>query len=125
MISENEAGGRPDILNLELTEKASLYAAYMPFVENGGLFIPVRSGATDNYALGDELFLLLRLRLEDVDERLPTPGRVVWITPAGAQGQRTPGVGIQFSSKDGGTTRQRIETILAGSLNAERATNTL
>lgn len=125
MAAENESNEQSGILNLELTDKSALYAAYMPFVENGGLFIPVRGGAAAEYALGDELFLLLRLRMDDVDERLPTPGRVVWITPAGAQGQRAAGVGIQFSSKDGGTTQQRIETILAGSVNAEQPTNTL
>ena len=31
-------GGRNAILTLTLKDKAQLYAAYMPFVRNGGLF---------------------------------------------------------------------------------------
>src|SRR5690606_32591612 len=33
-------GGRPAVLSLSVKDAASLHAAYMPFVENGGLFIP-------------------------------------------------------------------------------------
>lgn len=125
MASESGSGGQPGILNLELTDKASLYAAYMPFVRNGGLFIPVRRGTAGDYALGDELFLLLHLRLDGNDDRLPIAGRVIWVTPSGAQGQRTPGVGMQFSTQDSGAAQQRIEAIMAGSLDSDRPTNTL
>lgn len=125
MPPEYETGSKPGILNLELTAKEALYSAYMPFVENGGIFVPMRDSSIRQYGLGDEVLLLLRLRLEDVDERLPTPGRVAWITPGGAQGQRKPGIGIQFAAKDRGTTQQRIEAILAGSVTSNRPTNTL
>ena len=33
-------GARNSILNLTIKDKAVLYAAYMPFVKHGGLFIP-------------------------------------------------------------------------------------
>ena len=34
------AGARPGVVQLAIREKAALYAAYMPFVEGGGLFVP-------------------------------------------------------------------------------------
>ena len=33
-------GARNGILSLTIKDKAVLYAAYMPFVKNGGMFIP-------------------------------------------------------------------------------------
>lgn len=107
------------ILSLAIKDKGSLYAAYLPFVKNGGVFIPTQK----SYKIGDEVFMLLLLMEEK--ERLPVAGRVVWITPAGAQGNRTPGIGVQFSEKDGGATRTKMEALLAGALNADRLNHTM
>lgn len=107
------------ILSLAIKDKGSLYAAYMPFVKNGGLFIPT----TKPYKIGDEVFMLLTL-MEDKD-RLPVAGKVVWVTPQGAQGNRTPGIGVQFSEQDNGQTRNKIEGLLAGALKADRPTHTM
>ena len=50
----------------------------------------------------------------------------VWITPAGAQGNRTAGIGVQFNdSADGEAARTKIESILAGILTQERPTHTM
>ena len=73
---------KPGLLTLTIKDKSALYLAYMPFVKNGGLFIPTNS----NYRLGDEVFMLLNLMGED--EKLPVAGRVIWVTPKGAQGNR-------------------------------------
>ena len=35
-----DGGPRNGILSLTIKDKAVLYAAYMPFVKHGGLFIP-------------------------------------------------------------------------------------
>lgn len=107
------------ILSLAIKDKGSLYAAYMPFVKNGGLFIPTNKP----YKIGDEVFMLLTL-MED-KERLPVAGKVIWVTPQGAQGNRTPGIGVQFSEQDNGQTRNKIEGILAGALKADRPTHTM
>lgn len=123
MASEDQPAPQPGIINLELADKNALYRAYMSFVPNGGLFIPMRETGGREYRLGEEVFLLLKL--QEQDKQLPIPGKVVWITPVGAQGQRTPGIGIQFSNQDRGRTQQQIETILAGALNSNRATDTL
>ncbi len=111
-------GPRGGILTLTIKDKSVLYAAYMSFIKNGGLFIPT----SKDYKLGDEVFMLLTLMEEP--ERLPVAGKVVWITPRGAQGNRAAGVGVQFN-EDGANTRNKIETYLAGALKTDRQTHTL
>lgn len=110
---------QPGILTLNIQDKASLVAAYMPFIKNGGLFIPTSKA----YRLGDEVFMLLTL-LDD-PERLPVAGKVVWLTPRGAQNKRPQGIGIQFNLQDAGATQRKIESLLAGALGQERPTHTL
>lgn len=115
-------GARPGasngILSLTIKDKAVLYAAYMPFLEAGGLFIPTGK----SYTLGDEVFLLLNLM--DEPEKIPVAGKVVWITPKGAQANRVAGIGVQFSEADD-TAHKKIETYLAGSLDSDRPTHSM
>jgi type IV pilus assembly protein PilZ len=113
------SGGRQGILSLTIKDKGALYAAYMPFVKNGGLFIPT----SKPYKIGDEVFMLLTLMEEK--EKLPVAGKIVWVTPAGAQGNKTAGIGVQFSDQDNGQTRNKIEGYLAGALGADRPTHTM
>ena len=65
------------------------------------------------------------LSLMDDNERIPVAGKIIWMTPRGAQGNRAHGVGVQFSPQDKGATRSKIETYLAGSLNSDRITHTM
>src|SRR5262245_43968425 len=110
---------KPGLLTLTIKDKSALYLAYMPFVKNGGLFIPTNS----SYRLGDEVFMLLNLMGED--EKLPVAGRVIWVTPKGAQGKRTAGIGVQFSEQEIGKTQKKIENYLAGALSGDKATHTM
>jgi type IV pilus assembly protein PilZ len=110
---------KPGLLTLTIKDKSALYLAYMPFVQNGGLFIPTSS----TYNLGDEVFMLLNLM--DEDEKIPVAGRVIWMTPRGAQGKRIAGVGVQFSDQDGGGTQKKIDTYLAGALGGDKPTHTM
>ncbi|ABI56763.1 PilZ domain-containing protein [Alkalilimnicola ehrlichii MLHE-1] len=110
---------RHGILSLSIKDKSALYAAYMPFLKNGGLFVP----NSKSYQLGDEVFMLLSLMEES--EKIPVVGRIAWITPQGAQGNRTAGVGVQFSDKDNGAARRKIEEYLAGALESDRPTHTM
>ena len=80
-------GVRQGILSLTIKDKSALYAAYMPFIRNGGLFIPTNK----SYKLGDDVFMLLTLM--DEKEKLPVAGKIVWVTPKGAQGNRAAGIG--------------------------------
>lgn len=111
-------GPRNGILSLTIRDKAVLYAAYMPFIQNGGLFIPTNK----SYNLGDEVFMLLNLM--DEPEKIPVAGKVVWITPKGAQGNRAAGIGVQFSGEDD-SAANKIETYLAGSIESDRPTHTM
>ena len=119
MAQEPKKGPKHGILSLNIKDKAVLYAAYMPFIKEGGLFIPTGK----NYELGDEVFMLLSLM--DEKEKIPVAGKIVWITPKGAQGNRAAGVGVQFSPQDKGVARGKIETHLAGTLESDRATHTM
>ncbi|HEY7759618.1 MAG TPA: PilZ domain-containing protein, partial [Burkholderiales bacterium] len=69
--------GRLGAISLNIKEKSVLYAAYMPYVRGGGIFIPTARP----YKLGDEIFMLISL-LDD-PAKLPVAGRVIWISPAG------------------------------------------
>ena len=119
MSNEDNLIKRPGVLSLTIKDKNELYSAYMPFIKNGGLFIPT----TRNYKLGEEVFMLLNLFSSN--DKIPVAGRVVWITPQGAQGQKHAGVGIQFNQKDSGPARNKIETLLGGALKSDRPTHTL
>ena len=119
-MSSTAGGARQGILSLALKDKATLYGAYMPYLKYGGIFVPTPK----RYFLGDEVFLLLTL--PESSDRLPVAGKVVWVTPAGAQGNRTAGIGVQFAdSSEGEAVKNKIETLLAGTLNAERPTHTM
>ncbi|TAL45962.1 MAG: pilus assembly protein PilZ [Methylovulum sp.] len=114
-----EPAPRPGILTLSIKDKNSLYAAYMSFVTNGGLFIPTNR----QYEMGQEVFMLLNLMEET--ERLPIAGKIVWKTPPGSESYRATGIGVQFTDQDGGVARNKIENYLAGALASERATHTM
>ena len=112
-------GRQQGILNLSIKDKDTLYKAFMPFIENGGLFIPT----TKEYSIGDDVFMLLNLM--DDPERIPAAGKIIWITPIGAEGNRTAGIGVQFSSQDDGATRNKIEMLLADVLHSGKPTHTM
>jgi type IV pilus assembly protein PilZ len=112
------SSAKPGLLTLTIKDKGALYQAYMPFVKNGGLFIPTSTP----YQLGEEIFMLLSL-LDG--EKIPIAGRVIWVTPKGTIGRRPAGVGVQFSEQDRGQTQKRIESYLAGALAGEKPTHTM
>jgi len=110
---------KPGVLSLAIKEKAALYAAYMPFIKGGGLFIPTNK----TYKMGEEVFMLLSL-LDDPN-KLKVVGNVAWITPV-TQGGRPQGIGVQFNPQDGGTeARNKIEALLGGVLKSSRPTHTM
>ncbi|WP_428240964.1 PilZ domain-containing protein [Gynuella sp.] len=114
----NIPGARSGILSLTMKDKAVLYAAYMPFIIGGGLFIATNK----KFGLGDDVFLLLNLMEEP--EKIPVAGKVIWITPRGAQGNRATGIGVQFDKKSS-LAKDKIETYLAGALSSEKPTHTM
>lgn len=116
----SQMAGRAGMLSLSIKERTALYAAYMPYLKNGGLFIPT----TRLHQMGDQVYMLLSLM--DDPTKLPLSGKVVWITPAGAQGNRQQGIGVQFDNNDATTeVRNKIEGILGNAMKATRQTHTM
>ena len=73
-MNDTKQNSRNGILSLTIKDKAVLYSAYMPFLDNGGLFVPTNK----LYDIGDEVFMLLTLM--DESEKIPISGKVVWET---------------------------------------------
>ena len=114
-----DAASKPGVLSLAIKEKSALYAAFMPYVKGGGLFIPTNKA----FKIGEEIFMLLSL--VDDPMKLKVVGKVIWITPS-QQANRPQGIGVQFSEKDGGMeVKNKIEAILGGALKTNRATHTM
>jgi type IV pilus assembly protein PilZ len=110
---------RPSVISLSIKEKAALYAAYMRFVDGGGLFIPTTRPAH----LGDDIYAIVSLMEEPA--KVPIPGKVCWITPAGVPG-RQQGIGVQFARNEAGAEARRvIEDLLSGVLQSARPTHTI
>ena len=111
---------RPSVLSLAIKEKSALYTAYMPFLTNGGIFVPTNK----SYSIGDEIYLILSLM--DDPAKYPIAGKVAWITPSGANNNRAQGVGVHFPEDESGTRlRTRVEEILGAALGSSRPTHTL
>ena len=111
---------RPSVVQLAIKEKAALYAAYIPLFKEGGVFIPTAR----EYKLGADVYVLLTLP-EDT-QRYPVAGKVAWVTPARAAGNRTQGVGIRFPSDEKSRLlKLKIEEILGAHLASDRPTQTI
>ncbi len=122
-MSENNVPqpiSRPGVLSLTIKERSALYAAYMPYLKGGGIFIPTPKP----YRIGDEVLMLLTLL--DEPNKLHVDGHVAWITPAGSQNNKTQGIGVQFSENENGiVVRNKIEGLLGGTLKSTRPTHTM
>ena len=111
---------RPSVIQLAIKEKAALYAAYIPMFAEGGIFIP----SARDHKLGDDVYVLITL--PDDPQRYPVAGKVAWITPARATGNRTQGVGIRFPKDEKSEQlKVKIEQILGSALDSDRPTQTI
>jgi type IV pilus assembly protein PilZ len=118
--SAGAVASRPSVIQLVFREKGALYAAYVPILLDGGLFVPT----TREYKIGEDIYLLLSL--PDDPQRYPVAGKVAWITPANASGGRTQGVGVRFPNDE--KTRLlklKIEEILGTQLQSAKPTQTI
>jgi type IV pilus assembly protein PilZ len=113
-------GARPSVIQLVFREKGALYAAYMPLLADGGLFVPT----SREYRLGEDIYLLLSL--PDDPQRYPVAGKVAWITPANASGGRTQGVGVRFPTDEKSRLlKLKIEEVLGTQVSSSKATQTV
>lgn len=93
-------------LNYVIKDPLELNLSYMPFVNEGGLFIPT----SQSFTLGDKV--MVDLLLPGRKESLQIEGKVIWITPKNALHHVLPGVGVQFIGADAKTIRSQIEAQL-------------
>lgn len=111
---------RPSVLQLALKEKGALYAAYIHRFVDGGMFVPTAR----EFRLGEDVYLLLSLP-ED-PKRYPIAGKVGWVTPTGAGGHRTQGIGVRFPKDEQcAELKVKIEQMLGTQLGSDRPTQTL
>lgn len=96
-----------------------LYAAYMPFVRDGGLFIPSRQ----EYPFGESV--TLQVLLPEQNEAIEAEGKIIWETPKASHGGKPAGIGVQFTGKNKDYLLQQIETLLAGMLKSTEPTDTI
>lgn len=114
------SAARPSVVQLAIKEKAALYAAYIPLFKEGGVFIPTAR----EYQLGADVYVLMTL--PDDTQRYPVAGKVAWVTPAKAAGNRTQGVGVRFPNDEKSRLlKLKIEEILGAHLASDRPTQTI
>ena len=115
----NEKKKREAVISIAVKDKQALYMSYMPFIEGGGLFVPSKK----EHSLGDEMFFLARIM--DEPEPVKISGKVVWMTPKGALGNKPVGIGVQFIGDDAPKVKDLIESKLGASLSLTRSTYTM
>ena len=111
---------RPEVISLNLKGKSALYAAWMPLLKGGGLFMQT----VKPHALGDEVLVVLQF-LDDPTKH-PIAGKVCWINPPNCAGNRPAGIGIQLPDSEAGRElKRRIEVVLTPVARSDRATYTV
>jgi type IV pilus assembly protein PilZ len=111
---------RPGVFTLVIRSKAALYAAWIPLLKGGGIFLP----SSKVHTLGEEILILLTL-LDDPN-KIPLQGNVAWINPAHTTGNRPQGIGVQLSDSEAARElKKKVEGLLAGALQSSRPTHTL
>jgi len=111
---------RPAVFTLVIRSKAALYAAWIPLLRGGGIFLP----SNRSHLLGEEVLILLSL-LDDPN-KIPLQGNVAWINPPHTAGNRPQGIGVQLQDNEvGRELRKKVEGLLAGALQSSRPTHTI
>ena len=116
---QHTTGYETSLFSILFEDKAALYKQYMPFIQNGGLFVHTQ----EKFSLGDTV--ALSVQLPDDSDKNNVAGRVVWITPQSAQRGLPVGIGVQFTADNALPLRHKIEGYLAGMLDSNYPTDTL
>lgn len=96
-----------------------LYKSYMPFLKNGGLFLPTNV----TFSMGQSLMLVIQL--PDIKEKFQVLGSVIWVTPENADNHRKCGVGMEFTDSAGISLGHRIMGLLSDRKDSDTPTYTL
>ncbi len=107
------------IVPLRFTSTNQLYKSFMPWLKNGGLFVPT----SKRFEMGQKV--LMMVILPGTTDKSPAAGVVAWACPKDVTGHNKPGVGIEFTDEEGVVLRLRIEGMLEEQLKSEAPTYTL
>ncbi len=91
------------VLDLVITEAIQLNLSYMPFIKDGGLFVPT----FQSYALGDSV--VVNLHLPGKNDALHIEGKVVWIIPKITLYNVLAGIGVQLTGSNAKSICNQIE----------------
>lgn len=94
------------MMSVTLEDAAALATCYMPFLKQGGIFIPT----SQKMSLYDKVEVLLSLLT--CPESIWIPGTVIWLTPAEMEDGRQPGFGLQFEAIHAAMLRDKIGVLL-------------
>ena len=103
------------ILSVRIDELVTLQGAYMPFLKNAGIFIPLAPSikqheSQDAFRLNNSVCLLLQL--PDDSHRHFCIAKIVWVTPAQLGRGKIKGIGLQFD-RQAGPVKSSIESRLS------------
>ena len=98
--------GKASVIPVRFKNLDQLYKSYMPFLRNGGLFVPTRR----RYLMGQEIMIVVQLPGED--QSLSVAGIVSWVNTENATGHKKQGVGVEFSDGNGISLRAKIDALL-------------
>lgn len=108
----------PKVISLSIKDLMVLYTAYMPFIANGGLFIPTKKA----FNMGDVLPLMISLMDDPI--KYSVDGKVVWMNPTNSQA-RPPGIGVQFMGANAVELSKKIQNLLIAHGKNTEPTNTM
>jgi len=106
------------LIQVNINDRATLQASYMPYISGGGLFIPSKNPVK----MGDEVFVLAGL--PDQSQKIPLTGKVIWISQK-QNGMKPQGFAIQLTGEKGVYYKMEAEKMLAGSLSLDRPSFTM
>jgi len=112
VVGQHRIAGMHDaeILNYVVNDPVELNLSFMPFINNGGLFIPTPK----SFSLGDRV--LIDLQLPGKKDSIKIEGKVVMVIPQNALHHVLPGVGLQFIGANAPAIRTEIESHLDKSM---------
>lgn len=111
--------GKSSVIPVRFKNLDQLYKSYMPFLRNGGLFIPTRR----RYLMGQEIMIVVQLPEED--HSLSVAGIVSWVNTENATGHKKQGIGVEFADGNGISLRAKIDALLSDRADSEMPTYTL
>ena len=106
------------LIQVNINDRATLQASYMPYILGGGLFVPSKNPVK----MGDEVFVLAGLH--EQSQKIPLTGKVVWISQK-QNGIKPQGFAIQLSGEKGIYYKMEAEKLLAGSMSLDRPSFTM